>query len=145
MSTATPLPSIVFDASVAIRASVDRDEEALHWFMAAERGEVEAVWPELALVEIAHGLLRLVRGGRLTGVDAFSQTARFLAAPVRVEPLGPLLLPALRIAVERTLSVYDAAYVVLAESLDARLVTADRRLAAATEKSILIGGAPPAL
>lgn len=139
MSTATPLPSVVFDASAALRAAVDRDEQALHWFAAAERGEVDAVWPELALVEIAHGLLRLVRGGRLTGADAYRQTARFLAAPVRVESLGPLTLPALRIAVERTLSVYDAAYLVLSESLDARLVTADRRLAAAAERSILIG------
>jgi predicted nucleic acid-binding protein len=138
VSTATPGSSVVFDASAALRAAVDRNEEALKWFGAAERREVDASWPELALMEIAHGLLRLVRAGRLADADPFQETARFMRAPIRVEPLAPLILPALRIAVERTLSVYDAAYVVLAESLDARLVTADRRLAAAAQKSVLI-------
>ncbi len=138
VSIATPGSSVVLDASAAIRAAVDRNEHALAWFRAAERGDVEAAWPELALVEIANGLLRLVRGGRLTRVDAYGRVAKFLAAPVRTEPLGPLTLPALRVAHERTLSVYDAVYVVLAETLDAPLVTADRRLAVLTEKSVLI-------
>ena len=140
MSTATPGSRIVLDASAALRAAVDRDPQAIHWLAAVERGEVEAAWPELALVEIANGLLRLVRGRRHSEADALRATSRFLAAPVRSESLAPLILPALHLAVERTLSVYDATYVVLTESLDAPLVTADRRLAAATEKSILIGG-----
>lgn len=105
-----------------------------------ERGEVDGAWPELALVEIANGLLRLVRGRMLAEADALRETARFLAAPVRSEVLAPLILPALHLAAERKLSVYDATYVVLAESRGARLVTADRRLAAATDNSVLIGG-----
>jgi predicted nucleic acid-binding protein len=140
VSTATPASSIVIDASAALRATVDFDDEALRWFTAVERGEVEAAWPDLALVEIANGLLRLVRGRVLVEAEALRVTARFLSAPVRSEPLAPLTLPAFHLAAERALSVYDAAYVVLAESLDAQLVTADRRLAAATEKSILIDG-----
>jgi predicted nucleic acid-binding protein len=140
VSTATPGHSVVFDASAALRAVVDRNDQALYWFAAAEQGEVDAAWPELALVEIAHGLLRLVRGGRLASADAFRETARFIGAPIRVESLGPLTLPALHLAAERALSVYDATYLVLAESLDAQLVTADRQLAAAAEKSVLIGG-----
>jgi predicted nucleic acid-binding protein len=35
--------------------------------------------------------------------------------------------------------VYDACYVVLAEALEATLVTADHALAAATERAELIG------
>ena len=140
MSTETPGSSIVLDASAALRAAVDFDEEALHWFTAAERGEVEAAWPDLALVEIANALLRLVRGRRLAEAEALRVTSRILAAPIRGEPLARLTLPALHLAAERTLSVYDATYVVLAESRDAQLVTADRRLAEATEKSVLIGG-----
>lgn len=140
MSTATPGSRIVLDASAALRAGVDGNSQASHWFTAVERGEVEATWPDIALVEIANGLLRLVRGRMLAEPEALRVTARFLSAPVRSEPLAPLTLPAFHLAAERGLSVYDAAYVVLAESRDARLVTADRRLASATANSILIGG-----
>ena len=140
MSIATQGSSVVLDASAALRAVIDRNEQALNVFSAVEDGEIVAAWPELALVEIANGLLRLVRGRLLAEANALNATSRFLAAPVRREPLALLTLPAFHLAAERGLSVYDAAYVVLAESLDARLVTADRRLAEATEKSILIGG-----
>ena len=139
MSTATPGTSVVLDASVAFRAEVDRDEQALHWFTAAAHEEVHAVWPDLALVEIAHGLLRLARTGWLSVAEALRMASRLLAAPVSVEPVAPLTLPAYLVAAERKLSVYDATYVVLAESRNAQLVTADRRLAASTEKSVLIG------
>jgi predicted nucleic acid-binding protein len=44
------------------------------------------------------------------------------------------------LAVSRRLTAYDACYVVLAETLDAPLVTADRRLAAATPNAVLITG-----
>ena len=46
--------------------------------------------------------------------------------------------PAFAIAGERSISVYDACYVVLAETLDAPLVTADRRLADATANAVLV-------
>src|SRR4051794_24470130 len=45
---------------------------------------------------------------------------------------------AIAVAFERGLTVYDAAYVVLAEALDAPLVTAERRLAEATERAVLL-------
>lgn len=47
---------------------------------------------------------------------------------------------AMAVALDRGLSVYDAAYVVLAEALDAPLVTADRQLANATEQGVLLPG-----
>ena len=140
MPTETHRASVVFDASLAIRAAVDLNEQALYWLRAAEEQEVAAVWPELVFVEIAHGLLRLVRAGRIAAEEAGRKMARLVAAPVGVERLAPLVIPAMSVALERSLSVYDATYVVLAERFDARLITADRRLASAVRDSVLISG-----
>lgn len=46
--------------------------------------------------------------------------------------------PAFELAVDTGLSAYDAFYAVLAEALDLPLVTADRKLAAAIEGSVLV-------
>jgi predicted nucleic acid-binding protein len=47
---------------------------------------------------------------------------------------------ALAVAGERLLGACDACYVVLAETLEAPLITADARLAAATPNAVLISG-----
>ena len=61
-----------------------------------------------------------------------------LAAPIDAEPLGVLAQPALALALARSISAYDACYIVLAEAGDAMLVTADRKLAAATKNAVLV-------
>jgi predicted nucleic acid-binding protein len=139
VSTATPVSKVVFDASVALRA-VDENVEALAWFSAAELGDVVAVWPDLVFAEAGHGLTRLVRAGRMSATDGLRELTRILAAPVQVQPLAPLVPAAMHVALERKLSVYDAVYAVLAEHLDATLVTADVKLAAATSAVVLING-----
>ncbi|MGH2902613.1 MAG: type II toxin-antitoxin system VapC family toxin [Solirubrobacteraceae bacterium] len=140
MSTATPAPgsNVVLDASAVLRALVEQQEEAVAWLRAAESGDVQARSPELVFVEVAHGLLRLVRAGRLDELAAVRGAARLLAGRLRVEPLAPLALPALHVARERRITVYDACYAVLAERLAATLVTADRRLADATPNAVLL-------
>lgn len=60
------------------------------------------------------------------------------ALPVQRMPLRVLTTAALAVAVERGLSVYDACYVVVAEALEAPLLTADRRRADASDRSVLI-------
>jgi predicted nucleic acid-binding protein len=88
---------------------------------------------------VAHVLVRLVRAGRadrVRALDAYADVRRIRArvgAPRTMEA-------AIAVALERRLAVYDAAYVVLAEALDAPLVTADRRLAEATEQAVLLPG-----
>ena len=71
--------------------------------------------------------------------DFFARDAA-VSAPFATEPVGNLAAPAFHIANERGLSAYDACYVVLAETMGAPLVTADRRLASATANAVLITG-----
>jgi predicted nucleic acid-binding protein len=135
-----PASRVVFDASVAVRAAVDENEDAISWFSRAEGGEVAAAWPDLVFVEVASGVATLVRAGRLAADRGARALAYALTAPVRVVSLVELVVPALAVATARSLSVYDACYVVLAEATDSALVTADRRLAAATSNAVQLAG-----
>lgn len=55
-----------------------------------------------------------------------------------MRPLSALAGPALRLSLDRDLSVYDACYLALAEATGATLVTADRGLAAAATDAVLL-------
>lgn len=133
-----PVSSVVFDASVVLRAVVDRNEEAASWFERAAAGEVEASWPDLVFVEVANAAATMVREGRIAAAKGAGALAFAFAATVRAESTPELVFPALTLAASRSLSAYDACYVVLAHAADAALVTADRRLAAATQNAILL-------
>ncbi len=94
-------------------------------------------------IEVYVGVRRFVRRGLLPPVALDRLvTALIRFAVTRVEPVQ--LLSAMHALGDR-FSPYDAAYVALARGLDAELVTADARLARATEglaRVRLIG--PPA-
>lgn len=130
--------SVVLDASVVLRATTDRSTAASSWLARVEEEEVEASWPDLVFVEVANAAASLLRAGRITAKNASAVLAFTLAAPVRATSVLELVVPALAVATARSLSVYDACYVVLAEATDAALVTADRRLAAATAHAVLL-------
>jgi predicted nucleic acid-binding protein len=130
--------SVVLDASIAVRAIADERPEALEWFRRIWSQEVDAMWPQLAYAEIANGLATLVRAGRLQADAAGAGLAYALRAPIEPASLDLLAEPALAVALTRSVSVYDAFYIVLAEAAGAALVTADRRLAEAAEVAILI-------
>ena len=138
MSGSTSTSRIVLDASALIRALVDNHPEARRWLQRGI-GDAALTWPAHLYVEVAHALTRLARSGVIDAtraIDAFAEVRRLhakVAPPRRLEA-------AMAVALERRLSVYDAAYVVLAEALRAPLVTADRRLAEATEQAVLLPG-----
>lgn len=134
----TKTPDAVIDASTVMRALVDGNESALDWLGRIRADELAGAWPELAVVEVANGLTTLVRAGRLSDVLARRTLVSALDLPIRAESLAVLVSAALGVALSRGLSAYDACYVVLAETLGGPLVTADRRLAAATENAVLI-------
>jgi predicted nucleic acid-binding protein len=123
-------PRVVVDSSVAVKWLLtdgeDRVADALAIRDAHERGDVVLTAPSYILLEILNAL-------RSRGSDAISLSAAarvLLRAHLELAPVEDLAPRAAEIAVTHGLTVYDAAFVALAESLDAELVTADRRLAA---------------
>lgn len=74
--------------------------------------------------EVLSALGRLKRAGLLTHEAARVEALRTFGA--RRWPLGPLLAPAWRLT--DRIAVRDALYVALAASLDATLISTDRRL-----------------
>jgi predicted nucleic acid-binding protein len=118
---------LVVDASVLVVALADdgadgdRGRDRL-------RGEALAA-PELADLEVASALRRQLAVGSVDGRRALMALTDLADLPMTRVPHRPLLRRCWEL--RDNLTVYDAAYVALAESLDATLVTADVRLARA--------------
>ncbi len=81
-------------------------------------------------VEFAQVLRRLVREGTL-GPKRAEEAIEDLAA-LRITRYAPVLLLRRIWRLRQNLTAYDAAYVALAETLGAPLITRDRRIAAAS-------------
>jgi predicted nucleic acid-binding protein len=116
---------LVVDASVLATALADdgRDGEAAR---ARLRGQGLAT-PELVDLEVASVLRRQVIARAIDPRRAALALDDLLAMPLRRASHGPLLARSW----ELRGSVYDAAYVALAEALRADLLTGDARLARA--------------
>jgi predicted nucleic acid-binding protein len=128
----------VLDANVFVRSAVQRSTEARTWLDAVEAEELDGHVPELVYVEVGNSLLKYVRAEKMTLRDAMVALETVVALPLRAHRLVELTPGALALAVETGLSAYDCCYAVLSQSLDAPLVTADRRLAAAVPSAELL-------
>lgn len=120
-----------------VRGLADGQPAAADWVDRA-LDDVAVVVPSLVFVEVGNAFAGYVRRARLSAEEALKRIELTLGLPRRVVEVGDLALPALSLALERGLSVYDACYAVLAEAEDAVLVTADRRLAAAVRQAQLL-------
>jgi predicted nucleic acid-binding protein len=96
------------------------------------------MFPNSSNAEVGNSLPKYVRAGQMTAADAVVALQTVVALPLRVHRLRELAPGALVLAIETGLSVYDCCYAVLAESIDAPLVTADRRLATAVGRAELL-------
>ena len=126
--------AIVVDASVvielllrtpradAITNRIIRDDVALHV-------------PHLIDVEIAQVLRRYTLTRDLNAIRATEALADFADIRLERHPMEPLLKRIWTLRVNMT--AYDAAYVALAEALDAPLVTCDARLGSAAQDAIV--------
>ena len=133
----TAANAVVLDASVLVRAVTEPDGPAAEWIARVRHGDVDGHSAELVFTEAANALVGYIRSSSLEPIDAVAMLEVLLMLPLRCHG-AELAAAALDTAVERGLSAYDGTYAALAESLDAPLVTADRRLAAAFARSELL-------
>ena len=119
---------IVVDAPIIASALGDDgpDGERARTRLASER----MLAPELIDLEVASVWRRAARGGRLERKRARRALADLAALPLARAPHQPLMTRIWEL--RDNLTPYDAAYVALAEALEAALLTGDRRLARAS-------------
>ena len=118
---------IVVDASVVVTALADDgpDGERVRSRLAGER----LAAPHLIDVEVASAWRRLAAAGHLVERRAAFARADLRALPIERVPHAPLMERCWELRTNMT--AYDAVYVALAELIDAPLLTADAKLAAA--------------
>jgi predicted nucleic acid-binding protein len=122
---------IVVDASTLLEVLLRTPAaEAVEARLFEERQTLHA--PHLLDVEVTQVLRRYANAGEINegrGSEALADLADF---PIRRYPHGFLLTRAW--SLRHNFTAYDAVYVALAESLNARLLTHDQRLAAAVRR-----------
>ena len=118
---------LVVDASVLAVALSDDGQDG-DSARARLRGEILAA-PELVDLEVVSVLRRQNRAGLLDARRAYLALTDLMSMPLRRSPHA-LLLPRCW-ELRENVTPYDAAYVALAEALEATLLTGDRRLARA--------------
>jgi predicted nucleic acid-binding protein len=116
----------VLDSSVVIKWHVPEvhSADALRYL----DPNLERDAPELLLAEVCNVLWMKVRRGELKQAEAETIADDVEQADIDIHPIGPLFKPALRIALSTGRSAYDSMYLVLADALSAKLVTADRKM-----------------
>jgi predicted nucleic acid-binding protein len=119
---------IVLDASALVEWLL-RTSTGLRVEMRIFARPAEIHAPHLVDVEVLHAIRRLAHE-RIVDVDRAGEAIDDLADLALLRHAHDALLPRMW-DLRHTLTAYDAAYVALAESLRAPLVTCDRRLGAA--------------
>jgi predicted nucleic acid-binding protein len=120
----------VIDSSVAFKWVVPEQntDKALLLRDDFRNGLIELLAPDVFAVEIAHGLTRAERQGRI----AVSEAATFWTDAMKTAPLLfaslPLMPRAIEISSQMRVGVYDCLYVALAEKENCDFVSADGRL-----------------
>lgn len=126
----------VVDTSVLLKWFIEEpgSQAALEVKTRYLAGETAIVIPDLALYEIPN-VLRFKRGVPEIEVQAVMRAFWDLELDV-VAPTEPLLDEAIHLSFTTGLSLYDCAYLALAQELDATLITADVQLYRAASKLV---------
>lgn len=120
------MTSLVVDTSVVAKWFLDEEHANLALELLDARIDLHA--PDFLELELAHVLGKKVRRGELRADEARSIHRCFEDFPVRRHDFTFIQDAALELTLAYGRGIYDCLFVALAEVLDLRLVTADRRL-----------------
>ncbi len=127
----------VVDASVTIKWFIEEvHAEAARCLLA---DPYELIAPDLWWPECGNILWKKVQRTELTAEEARLVRAGLEEQALRIYPSALLIESALEIALDTGRSVYDSCYLALALLTDCRLVTADRRLFNALQRTHYAG------
>ena len=120
--------TLVVDASIALKWFIEEDgrDQALQ---VLELGQREA--PDLIVAEVANAIWKKAVRGQVTDVQAHAVCAALPSYFEALHPAGALVENAIGMGLALRHPIYDCLYLACAARLQARLVTADRRLLAA--------------
>jgi predicted nucleic acid-binding protein len=124
------LSGLVVDASVAFKWYFEEP-----WSDAARRllSGARLVVPRLFFVETSNILRKRYERKEISADDARATAESPAELPLEPMPDYRLVRPALDLALDYRISMFDAVYLALAVRLQGRVVTADRRLAHALQ------------
>lgn len=135
------MKSVVVDASVAAKwvlPNVDEPfyQEALRLADLFTAGRLEFIVPDLFWIEMGSVLWKAKRSNRISSREFEESLAILHSREFKSAPAKPLLTRSLSIAVEFNRSVYDGAYIALAEANSTVMITADEKLANAVSSKL---------
>ena len=121
---------LVVDASVALAAVLlePLHEQALAVLDRSAASGSNCLCPDVFDTECAAGIVKAVRQGRLREHLVERTWAQLASLPIERRPATLIGADALRLALLRGISAYDAMYVALSLAAELPLVTADDRL-----------------
>jgi predicted nucleic acid-binding protein len=133
------LKTIVIDASVVLKWYLDDEisgDGALSLLNQFVGNEVDLCAPALLEYEVISGLINAQRRGRIPESTLIDAISAFQGLGIRLESISGLGSRILFYAQKYTRSVYDAAYLAVAEHVKADFLTADKALYNAAGKDL---------
>jgi predicted nucleic acid-binding protein len=116
---------IVIDASVAAKWFFDEEHSIAALNLLDNPFELNA--PDFFFLEMNSLLCKRAQRLELSITEAFEMGDEIRSMPIQSYPITALRERAFELALETKRSIYDCLYLALAEVLDGRMVTADRK------------------
>ena len=120
------MSTYVVDASVAVKWFLEEAHTPEALGLLSNTNQLHA--PDFLLVEVASVVCQRIQRGQLLPEPGQQVLPALRLLPIQIAPTTDLLDSAVAIAMSTATSLYDSLYLALAALVEARMVTADRRL-----------------